>query len=70
MQYVIVSPRIGTPGDVYKPDVFVNLHALLAGGFIKRVLDTVEPEVETAEESAPAPQKSAKNNSRKATTEE
>lgn len=68
MKYVIVSPRIGTPGEIYNPEVVVNLGALLAGGFIK-ALDIADAE-ETAEEPAPTPVKSAKTNSKKASTEE
>lgn len=69
MKYVVVSPRVGTPGEIYNPDVVVNIAALLAGGFIAKILDTAEPE-ETVEEPAPTPVKSAKNNSKKASTEE
>jgi hypothetical protein len=36
MKYVIVSPRLGTPGDTYTPGERVNVEALLAGGFIKK----------------------------------
>ena len=32
--YVIVSPRIGTPGDPYEPKDGVNIDALIAGGLI------------------------------------
>ena len=32
--YVIVSPRIGTPGDKYEPADGVNIDALLEGGLI------------------------------------
>lgn len=39
MKYRIVSPRIGTPGNLWEPEVFVNVHALLDGGFIERVTD-------------------------------
>lgn len=70
MKYVIVSPRLGKPGDVYEPDAFINVAALLEGGFIKKVLDAAVPAEETAEESAPAPAKSAKTNSKKHATEE
>lgn len=69
MKYVIVSPRLGTPGDVYNPEAVINLTALIAHGFIK-ALDVAEPVEESAEEPAPAPAKSAKNNSKKANTEE
>lgn len=35
MSFIIVSPRVGTPGDVYNPPVWVNTQALLDGGFIE-----------------------------------
>lgn len=69
MKYVIVSPRLGKPGDVYNPETVINLGALIAGGFIK-ALDKADSAEETAEESAPAPVKSAKTNSKKSATEE
>ena len=67
MKYIIVSPRVGTPGEPYEPEVMINLGSLLAGGFIKPADDATE---ETTEETAPAPTKSAKNKSSKAPTEE
>lgn len=39
MKYRITSPRIGTVGALWEPEVFVNVHALLEGGFIERVSD-------------------------------
>ena len=36
MKYEIVSPRIGTPGDIYVPVDGVNIDALVAGGFIEQ----------------------------------
>ena len=39
MKYRIVSPRIGTPGALWEPEVFVNVHALLEGGLIERATD-------------------------------
>lgn len=41
MKYKIVSPRVGTPGDIYKPEAGVNVEALLVHGFI--VEDTAPP---------------------------
>lgn len=35
MDYVIVSPRVGTPGAAFVPPPGVNVDALIAGGFIK-----------------------------------
>jgi len=34
MKYRIVSPRVGTPGEIYEPEVWVNIGVLLSGGFI------------------------------------
>lgn len=34
MPYKIVSPRVGMPGDEYKPKAGENVAALLDGGFI------------------------------------
>lgn len=34
MDYIIVSPRVGTPGDPFVPDEGTNIDALLEGGFI------------------------------------
>lgn len=55
MKYRIVSPRIGTPGALWEPEVFVNVHALLDGGFIERVTD------ETPDEPKPKKAKVAKD---------
>ena len=35
MKYRIVSRRLGTPGDPYEPEVWVNLQHLLVAGFIE-----------------------------------
>jgi len=32
--YLIVNPRIGTPGDPFEPAEGINIDALLAAGFI------------------------------------
>jgi hypothetical protein len=37
MNYVIVSPRVGTPGEPFEPRPGTNVEALLAGGFIEEV---------------------------------
>jgi hypothetical protein len=37
MNYVIISPRVGTPGEPYEPKPGINIKALLAGGFIEQV---------------------------------
>lgn len=53
MKYRIISPRIGTPGALWEPEVFVNVHALLESGFIERASE--EPTDETPD--APKPKK-------------
>jgi hypothetical protein len=35
MKYRVVSSRVGTPGDIYEPPVWVNLGVLLDNGFIE-----------------------------------
>ena len=47
--YIIVSPRIGTPGDVYEPDDGINVDALLDGGLIS----TDKPKKSTKVKSEP-----------------
>jgi hypothetical protein len=49
MKYRILSPRVGTPGEIYEPPVWVNLGLLLDGGFI-----------EPADKEKPTPDKPAK----------
>lgn len=49
MKYRVVSPRVGTPGEIYEPEVWVNLQHLLNAGFI-----------EPAEDPAPEAPKPAK----------
>ena len=34
MKYIINSPRVGTVGEPYEPAEWVNLEALVRGGFI------------------------------------
>jgi len=34
MTYIVVSPKVGTPGDEYTPAEGINVAALLSGGFI------------------------------------
>ena len=34
MSYKILSPRVGTPGEVFVPGEGVNIEALIAGGFV------------------------------------
>lgn len=55
MKYVIVSPRVGTPGDEYQPTPGINVAALIASGAIR----------ETAKASTPTATKSAKTKSKK-----
>jgi len=35
MKYRIISPRLGTPGELYEPQVWVNIGHLIANGFIE-----------------------------------
>lgn len=37
MQYRIISPRVGTPGDIYQPEVWVNIGVLIEAGFIEPI---------------------------------
>jgi hypothetical protein len=48
MKYRVISPRVGTPGEIYEPEAWVNLGVLLDGGFIEPV------------DKKPAPDKPAK----------
>jgi hypothetical protein len=32
--YIIISPRIGTPGDVYEPQEGINVDALIEAGLV------------------------------------
>jgi hypothetical protein len=32
--YIIVSPRIGTPGDIYEPQEGINVDALIEAGLV------------------------------------
>ena len=36
MKYVVISPRVGIPGEPYIPVGGVNIDALIAGGFIEQ----------------------------------
>jgi len=50
--YVVVSPRVGTPGEPFEPAEGVNVQALLDAGFIaeknapKRARTEQEPDKE------------------------
>lgn len=57
-EYIIVSPRIGTPGEPWDPPIYVNVHALLEGGFIRRASDpdpTPAPTKASRVKAKPAP---------------
>lgn len=54
MKYRIISPRLGTPGELYEPEIWVNLQVLLNNGFI-----------EPAEDPAPEQPKPAKTKPKK-----
>ena len=58
MKYRIVSPRIGTPGELYEPETWINIHHLLQAGFI-------EPAEQPAKDPAPADPKPAKTKTTK-----
>lgn len=45
MTFRIISPRIGTPGDVFTPEEGVNIEALIVGGFIE---EADKPKVKSA----------------------
>ena len=49
-KYVVVSPRVGTPGEPYEPEVWVNLQVLIDGGFIRRA-DAPDPTPEPVKAS-------------------
>ena len=40
MKYTIISPRIGTVGKEFVPEVGMDLKALVFNGFIKAVKET------------------------------
>lgn len=47
MKYIINSPRVGTVGKPYEPAEWVNLEALVRGGFIIPA-DSVKPAPKSA----------------------
>lgn len=53
MKYRVVSPRVGTPGEIYEPEVWVNLGVLLANGFIEPAEDSVTDEPKPAKTKTP-----------------
>ena len=56
MKYRIISPRVGTPGDLWEPPVQINVGILLKHGFIEAV-----DNAETAHEPKPKKAKVAKS---------
>ena len=48
MKYRIVSPRVGTPGEIYEPEVWVNIGVLVSGGFIVPAEDAPQPDEKPA----------------------
>ena len=48
--YVVISPRVGTPGQPYEPTDGVNIDALIEGGFIS----TDKPKKSSKVKSEPA----------------
>lgn len=59
MKYRVISPRVGTPGEIYNPPAFVNVGILLANGFIEQVDPAHEPEQNPPTED-PKPAKTKK----------
>lgn len=51
--YIIVSPRIGTPGEKYEPADGVNVDALIEGGLIS----TDKPKKSSKVKSEPVEEK-------------
>ena len=49
MTYKILSPRLGTPGDEFKPGDNVNIEALIAGGFIEDITNKKPAKVKNDE---------------------
>lgn len=62
MKYRILSPRVGTVGELWEPPVQINVGVLLANGFIEAV-DDAKPTDETAD--TPKPKKAKVANSEK-----
>lgn len=56
MKYRIISPRVGTPGDLWEPPVQINVGILLKHGFIEAV-----DNVETPDEPKPKRTKVSKD---------
>ena len=46
MKYRILSPRLGTPGEIYNPAVWVNTDHLVKNGFIEPVQTDTAPTVQ------------------------
>jgi hypothetical protein len=40
MAYTIISDLVGTPGDEFHPGEYINVEALIEGGFIKESTQT------------------------------
>jgi hypothetical protein len=47
MKYVVISRRVGTPGEEYKPKPNEKIQYLLDGGFISTVKETKSTTVKT-----------------------
>ena len=50
MAYIIVSPRLGTPGDPYEPAEGTNVDALVEAGFVSVQKPSKKTKVETNEQ--------------------
>ena len=62
MKYRIISPRVGTPGEIWEPPVQINVGILLANGFIEPI--DKEPTTDETPD-APKPKKAKVANSEK-----
>ena len=65
MKYRVVSPRVGIPGEIYDPPVYVNIGILLANGFIEQV----DPADEAKQNTPTEHPKPAKTKQKKAPQE-
>lgn len=56
MKYRIISPRIGTPGELYEPPVYVNIGVFLREGWIEQI-DTGAEAAQNEPTETPKPAK-------------
>lgn len=48
MKYRVVSPRVGTPGEIYEPEAWINLQHLINAGFIEPAEDHAQEDPKPA----------------------